>query len=174
MEECFRCRSPAGNLPRTTTCDTTLLGYHLPKGTEVHFINSSNSAMRPPHEIDSSMRTETFMADKKAGAHTVKTSDDMDKFVPERWLRKSDKADGVLVFDPTLWVNMAFGMGMRGCFGRRLAYLQFRIIIFLIIWNFKLEKLPEKLSSYSGFLKVSNKPSQCFVRPTKIDLAALR
>jgi cytochrome P450 len=41
-------------------------------------------------------------------------------------------------FDPSAKPVLAFGLGLRGCFGKRLAYVEIRILITLIIWNFEL------------------------------------
>ena len=42
------------------------------------------------------------------------------------------------VFDSTAGPQLAFGLGPRGCYGRRMAFLQLRIFTVLLIWKFEL------------------------------------
>jgi cytochrome P450 len=55
----------------------------------------------------------------------------MSNFSPERWL-VNDETTGIWVYDATAGPVFPFGLGMRGCFGRKLAYYELRIVITLI------------------------------------------
>jgi cytochrome P450 len=64
---------------------------------------------------------------------------------------------------------MGFGLGPRSCFGRRLAYLELRLTLVMIFWNFELKKCPEELSSYNAITKLTRMPKQAFIRLEKVD-----
>lgn len=78
---------------------------------------------------------------------------DIGAFAPERWLKaeKSENEDGKTVeqevFEPQAGPNLAFGAGLRACFGRRLAYLEMRTALTLLIWSFELREMGEKLNN---------------------------
>lgn len=48
--------------------------------------------------------------------------------------------------------------------GRRLAELELKIIIGLVIWNFNLEPTPAGLSSYAARHDLTRNPRQCYLR----------
>lgn len=57
-----------------------------------------------------------------------------------------------------------FGGGIRGCFGRKLAYVALRIIFTLIVFNFELEPLPEQLASLKAIDKLTHRPQNVYLR----------
>lgn len=58
-------------------------------------------------------------------------------FVPERWLGDERYADDNReVFQP-------FSLGPRNCIGRSLAYMESRLVIARMVWNFDLHLMPE-------------------------------
>ena len=86
---------------------------------------------------------------------------DVAAFRPERWLVQKEKGDA---FNVTAGPVLAFGLGLRGFFGKRLAYLEMRILLTLIIWNFELLQCPPALSGYDSVLVSANRPKDCYVR----------
>jgi len=64
---------------------------------------------------------------------------------------------------------LTFGLGPRGCYGRRLAYLELRLILMLVVWNFELQKCPVGLSSYASVDKLTHAPQQCYVNPQNVE-----
>jgi hypothetical protein len=48
--------------------------------------------------------------------------------------------------------------------GRKLAEIELRILLVLLVWNFDLQPTPAELSSYRAVDKVTHQPQQCFVR----------
>lgn len=42
--------------------------------------------------------------------------------------------------------HITFGGGTRGCFGKKMAYLNMRIMLSIILWNFELLPLSEELA----------------------------
>ncbi|KAL7895418.1 cytochrome P450 [Trichoderma sp. SZMC 28014] len=57
-----------------------------------------------------------------------------DAFIPERWLREDPKFQ-----DDRLNASLPFGTGPRVCIGKNLAYLEMRLIIAKMLYNFDLE-----------------------------------
>jgi cytochrome P450 len=69
----------------------------------------------------------------------------LDTFEPRRWLiqTEEDRVGERIAFDSTAAPTFPFGGGVRGCFRRRLAYLELRLLLVLIIWNFELQHCPK-------------------------------
>jgi cytochrome P450 len=76
--------------------------------------------------------------------------------------------DGRTIFNGNAGPHLGFGGGPRGCYGRRLAYMELRLVIVLLVWTFELEKCPEELSSYAGWDKLTHVAQQCYVRLRKL------
>lgn len=85
----------------------------------------------------------------------------MSAFNPDRWLRK--ETGDAQIFDATLGPHLGFGAGPRGCFGRKLAYLELRLTIVLLLWHFDLQKVPGHLDSYEAIEQLTHGPVQCYV-----------
>ena len=68
------------------------------------------------------------------------------------------------MFDEAAGPMQSFGFRPRHCHGTRLAYVQLRILLTLLIWNFKFVKFDEP---HLGWEDVHNtatsKPARCFV-----------
>ncbi|KAK2060734.1 cytochrome P450 [Colletotrichum caudatum] len=167
MEEILRCGGAAPLVDREALCDTELLGHRVPRGTVVICLNRGPGMLRPALPVDEAARSESSRA---AGGAKVRAWDDADvaQFRPERWLVAGSAAAAAgeeeLEFDQHAGPQLAFGLGPRGCFGRRLAYLELRIILTLIVWNFELLPCPEELSGYGAREGLTYKPKDCYVR----------
>ncbi|KAK7958438.1 cytochrome P450 [Apiospora saccharicola] len=159
VEEILRVTGPVQTLFRTATVDTTILGHHVPKGTQVFLPITGPGFTAPAFAIEESVRSPSSQSHK----HMRGTWDEADaaNFVPERWLKAED---GTQSFDSQAGPMLAFSLGIRGCFGRRLAYLQLRILMTLIVWNFEFGTLPEELNSFEAVDTLTTKPVKCFVR----------
>jgi hypothetical protein len=113
--------------------DVQILGRHIPKGTDVFMLCNGSS------KIDEALRRVSAQApDEKIGSWKP---DDMPDFKPERWLGEED---GAVVFDASAEPHITFGLGPRGCFGRRLAYIELRLTLVLLIWNLELQRCSEE------------------------------
>ena len=66
----------------------------------------------------------------------------MGLFNPERWRREET---GKEVFDAVSGLLLTFGLGPRGCYGRRPAYLEMKLMLVLLVWGFELQRCPEGL-----------------------------
>lgn len=164
QEEILRCSLTEGGVARTATVDTEILGKRIPKGTDVFFMGNGPSMFSPAFQIDDSLRSPSALAAKdRIGSWDPS---DMARFNPERWL--IDSEGGGKEFSAAAGPSLVFGMGPRGCFGRRLAYIEMRIFLTLIVWTFELEKCPSALSGYASIDKLTHAPQQCFVRLKKV------
>ncbi|KAF2681568.1 cytochrome P450 [Lentithecium fluviatile CBS 122367] len=173
IEEVLRRAGTSPFVDRQAIRDTQILGHHLPRGTVVLCLLSGPSMWSPGFHVDEN---------KRYGARS-KTSDDVEDrgnkswptedistFKPERWLIPRVRGDGNHEgthneqFDPRAGPQLAFGLGPRGCYGRRLVYLEMRILFTLLVWRFELMKCPTSLSGYGTVLRATNEPEQCFLR----------
>lgn len=75
--------------------------------------------------------------------HPSWESSDIGVFEPERWIKTGE--DGTETLDVYAGPSMQFGAGLRGCFGKKLAYLELRILLTVLIWTYELQPVLEKL-----------------------------
>lgn len=165
LEEVVRTARVFPGVQRTATVDTTVLGHHIPKGTDIFLLQLGPDYFLPPFPISDSVRHESSLKANHQIGSWIPDADEMNKFRPERWLAKDE--GGHEVFNAQAGPHLAFGLGPRGCFGRRLAYLQMRIILVLIIWNFELLPCPAELSSFEAIDMMTTRPKQCYIRLAK-------
>ncbi|KAF6811908.1 cytochrome p450 monooxygenase [Colletotrichum plurivorum] len=160
MEEILRCGGATPLVDREATCDTELLGHRIPKGTVVMCLSRGPSMLQPGFEVADSKRSKSsLMAKARAW-----DDEDIGRFAPERWLVTGSDGGAEAEFDQQAGPSLAFGLGTRGCFGRRLAYLELRILVTLIVWNFELLACPKELSGYGAREGLTYKPKDCYVR----------
>ncbi|KAK1447482.1 cytochrome P450 [Colletotrichum melonis] len=161
VEEMLRLSHTAIGQERQAKEDTIILGHHIPKGTSVFIPNRGPSFTEPGFEVDEKLRSASSrMAAEERGLR-VWGSDGMDDFRPERWLTKNE--NGEVVFDALAGPTLPFGLGLRGCFGRKLAYLELRLLVTLLVWSFDFRTCDESLSDYDDIETLTRKPKQCFV-----------
>ena len=171
IEEMLRIN--AVTVTREALCDTTILGCPIQKGTQVFFVSNGPGFLSPSIPIDDdSKRSETSRAGKISA--TWDETRDMTLFDPERWLvRKNDDGKrGLLAdnvdFDGGTGPQLVFGLGPRACWGRRLAYMEMKTIIAMLVWKFRLLATPPALSSHAGLEGIARVPQQCYLRLSKI------
>ena len=164
IEEFMRCSEAGPMTSRTSTTDAVVLGYVVPKGTRIIMMSSGAGVLAPAHKIPDSIRSPTYQSagGGRIGSWDESIPEEMSAFNPNRWL-KTEK-DGSKVFDATLGPQMGFGAGPRGCFGRKLAYLEVRLAIVLLLWHFELQRVPEHLNSYEPIEVLTHGPVHCYVR----------
>lgn len=155
---------------REAMCDTTVLGYPIKKGTQVFFISNGPGFLSQSLPVDNSKRSETARSAKLND--TWDETKDTGSFDPERWLVRKNDGEGLLAddvdFDGAAGPQLVFGSGPRTCWGRRLAYMEMRSIIAILVWTFRLEATPPAVSTYAGLEGIARVPQQCYVRLTKI------
>ena len=161
VEELFRVSLTAPACVRMAMRDTQILGYDVPKDTIVFMVWNQADYVKPGFDIEESLRSESCRASEKrvgVAGDVFPTSE----YVPERWLAKNE--DGKDFFDATRGRNMIFSLGPRGCFGRRLAYVEFRMLIVLVVWNFVLKGLPGEFNTGKAYDKLTRQPQDCYVK----------
>lgn len=107
MEESIRAANTSPRLVRTTTTDTQVLGYPIPKGTSV-LLNPYIGTK--PLDIPEGLRSDTSRS-SKGNFESHWDPSGMDDFEPERWLAE----DGS--FNPRQFPRLAFSAGPRMCYG---------------------------------------------------------
>lgn len=157
---------------REALCDTTVLGQPIKKGTQVFFMSNGPGFLSPSFHVDDALRSEASLS-AKISANWDEDSD-LTVFDPERWLvRKNGAGNGLtfrdVEFNGAAGPQLVFGLGPRACWGRRLAYMEMRIVIAMLVWKYRLLKTPERLSSYKGLEGIARVPQQCYVRLEKLD-----
>lgn len=167
IEEILRLSGPLGAVGRETTVDTTVMGRHVPKGTTL-FLNLWGAGLTKPSVPDDV----SFRAGDDLKAPTYTKRDNWDGmqpelFIPERWLARD--AEGNEVYDAQAGPMLSFSLGIRGCFGRRLAYLTMRTLFTLLLWNFELQSVRKDLDSWKAVFVLTRKPVQCFVRLAEVN-----
>ncbi|OLN90224.1 Cytochrome P450 3A41 [Colletotrichum chlorophyti] len=160
VEEMLRLAHTAIIQERQCKEDTIILGHHIPKGTNLIIPNIGPSFTEPGHPIDESLRSPSCQLAAKEHGVRVWDEENMGKFMPERWLVKNEK--GEEVFSLTAGPNIPFGLGLRGCFGRKLAYMELKLLTTLLVWAFEFQRCPEALSSYDAIETLTRKPLQCY------------
>lgn len=167
MEEILRLAGTVSVTDREAICDTTLLGHHIPMGTHVIFSHIGPSMLEPAFDIPESLRfAGGIQTDRQ---RTWENSPyPHAEFRPERWLIPSDENPGEMVFDSAAGPQLAFGLGVRACFGRRLAYLELRLLTGMLFWNYEFMPCAQEYSSYKSVVGFTTKPKQCFVRIRKV------
>ncbi|RBQ81482.1 hypothetical protein FVER53590_30470 [Fusarium verticillioides] len=166
IEETLRHSVVLPIVSRVAMKDTTILGHAIPKGTFVFFILNGPSLMKPAIEVPETARSEASQGTKNRYGEW--RADDIEKFLPERWIDVDDK--GVETFNALKGPFMTFGSGPRGCYGRRLAYLQLRIFWVLLIWNFEFLPIDPELRTQDVVEHVGVEPCQSYVRLRKVAL----
>ncbi|KZL63233.1 cytochrome p450 monooxygenase [Colletotrichum incanum] len=174
IEELFRVSLTAPMCVRSATQDTQILGCRIPKGTVVFQVWNQAGYTQPGFPVDDALRTPGARAAvaNKGPVGTSSAGDDSGfdtaAYMPERWLVKTD--DGRESFDATRGRNMIFSMGPRGCYGRKLAYVQLRMLVVMVLWNFQLEELPYELNTTGAYDKLTREPHDCYVKLTALHL----
>ena len=121
IEEFHRLGGTASSNVRRALCDTEVLGYPIPKGTDVFMINNGPGYISAPLHVDDSKRSQSSIDNKdRYGMWEVSN---IGAFQPERWLKKNEK--GEMEFNPRAGPAHPFGAGPRGCFGRKLGAFPF-------------------------------------------------
>ncbi|RAL04563.1 cytochrome P450 monooxygenase [Aspergillus ibericus CBS 121593] len=165
MEEILRCAGTAPVVDREALVDTELLGHPIPKGTVVTCLVTGPSMMSPGFDIDQTRRSPSSQTAEKEGQFRSWDPADMARFNPDRWIVQTEKGDH---FNAVAGPQLAFGLGTRGCYGKRLVYLEMRTLLASVLWNFELLPCPSNLSGYQASLITTNEPKQCYVRLREI------
>ena len=171
IEETFRYSHIVPFTTRETIVDTQLLGHRIPRGTQVLFVTSDESFLKPAFPISQAQRL--LWANGRKSDYGEWAPSDIADFKPERWLRKEQiVVDGVTtemeVFDQKAGPCLHLGAGPRGCFGRRLVYLEMRIAVTLLLWRFEFLEVGPELNSFDAIDTSTEEPKDCIVKIREI------
>ncbi|KAK3985132.1 cytochrome P450 3A24 [Cladorrhinum sp. PSN332] len=155
VEEAFRLSGTVKANLRQALVDTEILGCRIPKGAEIFMNYHINRAQAP---VDESKRSESSRAavEKKGDGFKGPAGRDLGDFVPRRWLVKGE--DRKETFNAYALPSLALGGGYRGCFGRKLAMMEMRIMVVLLILTFEFSELPDKFKPMSSTEKIFRQP----------------
>ncbi|KAK4499232.1 hypothetical protein PRZ48_009745 [Zasmidium cellare] len=157
IEEVLRCSQLISSLSRTTITNTRLLGHDIPVGTTVLSPQHRPKRAAPRSEVAStksppesklapvkdSVRTDTGKEFQPRVDEWDTAADDLQNFRPERYMPSKPGGEHL---DLMAGPHITFGGGTRGCFGKKMAYLNMKILLAIILWNFELLPLPQELS----------------------------
>jgi cytochrome P450 len=167
IEEIMRHTMPSPTLFRDTMVDSEILGYNIPKGTTLLFLANGPGFMMPSVPFED----ERFLKAGSAQQGHIGRFDDSDitSFLPERWLKTRKDANGSdeIYFDANAGPALAFGVGPRACFGKRLALVQIRIYFTLLLWSFELQDLPSQLATHDDYWSLSRIPKHVYLKLRK-------
>ena len=176
VEECTRLANIVPRLVRVATADTQVLGYHIPKGAHVM---CSSYVAEEPLPVPEAIRSAKSQS-SKSNVASVWDPNDMDRFVPERWI------DGEGRFNPRAFPRLSFSAGPRACFGEcflSLFHVPVSIVFYfsLTIWVSCRQEVggagaardarhvsAENLNSPLGRQKALRSPKQAYVRLTAL------
>lgn len=167
IEETLRLSEVASGNSRVAKVDTRILGYAIPKGTVVWTSNQGPSITTPAMDLTAwekqGQRSEgTLKAQQRVPAWR-RGSGDLAEFHPERWLKR-DVETGEQRFDANSGPSFPFSLGPRGCFGKRLAYMQLRIFAVRLVLALEFLTVPEKLAGFEAVQKLTCEPKFNYCR----------
>jgi cytochrome P450 len=165
LQEILRLSRPLSIMTREAMVDTTLFGIPLPRGTNVSFTSNGPGYLSPPLHVDEEKRHESARAAK--GKTGTPDSATLAAFVPERWIREAADGSGD-EFDAAASPFLTFGDGPRMCFGKRLAMLEMRVFMVLVLWHFELRPVPEECESDEEAIVLTRIPKNAWVRLERI------
>lgn len=139
--------------------DCNILGHPIPSGTPIVLMTQDVLHRQATH-LGKEPRSPSG---RRARPRRLESQDiavpPLNSFYPGRWLG----TDGN--FDPNAVLSLPFSAGARGCFGQKIAMMEMRIFLAVLVWNFRFAKLDATLSQYGSLDGLTRKPSCCFVLP---------
>lgn len=120
----------------------------------------------PPIAVSESRRSEKSQASKDRVGQW--DNEDIGSFKPERWLARD--YEGNFSFKANAGPFLSFGAGPRACYGRKLACLQLKLFISLLIWNFDVsDPGSAELSSFEAEDQLAHRPKVVYLNLTPVE-----
>ncbi|OAQ32172.1 cytochrome P450, partial [Linnemannia elongata AG-77] len=123
IKELFRFIPPVPYTSRVASQDDNILGYDIPKGTEIQLC--------------------------PATLHKLKSvwGEDAEEFKPERWMDPSsfseeDQQSINFVTPDMMWAYMPFLTGPRSCIGSKLALIEIKVILYYLLIDLEYAPVP--------------------------------
>ncbi|KAH4290899.1 hypothetical protein HBI81_017870 [Parastagonospora nodorum] len=153
---------------RQTLVPCEVLGHQVPAGTPIVLVTagpSHSSPYMPSTFRDGDEkacratypRERVYLPRSSHDSHDTPFHDH-NVFAPERWLLSGK-------FDANSVRMLPFSAGSRGCFGKKIALLELRIVIAVLVLRFEFPRLPEHLSGYEAQDGLTSRPQKCRVSP---------
>ncbi|KAH7031563.1 cytochrome P450 [Microdochium trichocladiopsis] len=181
IEEVLRVHPPAFGTSRLAKRDMEILGHKVPKGHMV-FTAFTGATYNAKGYLDKERREQlasssSHLAPGDGVADWADSDFAADEFHPERWLRVEDEEEGgggggaaaagggkgKVSFNQKAGPMMSFSAGPRACWGKRLAYLELKLVVTLLVWNFDFHRLPPELEDWVLDEELFVKPKTCRV-----------
>lgn len=159
VQEVLRHNTPVHIIVRNAMLDTQILGYPVPKGTDVMIaLKGAGTTEAPIPEAEARRLHE------KGDARGIPDWDesDVEEFNPDRWLKISDK--GEEYFDSKAGPHLTFSSGPRACWGKKLAYMQMKMLVTLLLWNFDFQSVEGELGAMDRHEAFTTKPQYVYVK----------
>ncbi|CAO2648290.1 Nn.00g075570.m01.CDS01 [Neocucurbitaria sp. VM-36] len=147
-------------------CD--ILGHSVPAGTPIVLVTAGPSYDSPdmpiaPEFVRSKTSQATYLRkNTQSYPRAASPIANLHAFNPSHWLRE----DGS--FDPDAVHMLPFSAGPRGCFGKRIALLELRIMLAVLIMRFEFPRLKKSLSGYGAVDGLTRRPTCFYIRPRNI------
>lgn len=135
--------------------DCTVLGHRIPAGTPIMLMTQDVTH----GEIGDRTRNISAASEMKPLPGGGADEKPLNQFHPERWLTSGGEYDAQAV------PSMPFSAGARGCYGQKFAVMEMRIILVVLLWNFRFAKLDASLSQYTSVDGLTRLPTCCNVLP---------
>ncbi|KAK1639783.1 cytochrome P450 [Colletotrichum phormii] len=165
IEETLRLCSPAGAITKETVRDINVLSHIIPKGTTIMFLLTGPTFVQPGVPVEDAKRSETSQKASSEGVGDWSHSDfPAEDFAPEQWLQQAEGEGEAVKFNNNAGLFMSFSSGPRGCWGKRLAYLELRMIVTLLVWNLEFLKLPAELEDPGLTEGLFTKPKSSMIK----------
>lgn len=148
---------------RQTLLPCEILGHAVPAGTPIVLVTAGPSydspAMpavpltdRSPSSQAALLRNEKLLSTPKHPVH------DSQKFIPGRWMINE-------CFSPNAVHMLPFSTGPRGCFGKKIAMLEMRIVLAVLFLRCEFPRLAVELSNFEARDGLTRRPATCYVSP---------
>ncbi|KAI1177726.1 cytochrome P450 [Nemania sp. FL0916] len=158
-------RSNAVPVTREAVRDTTVLGHHIPKGYQVILVPNGPGSVSPWLPVSAPERSPAAREAKLNDCWDGKQ--DPQVFDPERWLVRTGDTEADIEFRGAAGPQLVFGHGVRGCWGKKLAQMELRTVVALLVWHFEFLEIPEALAGNDATEGIARRPNRVFVRLKK-------
>ncbi|KAI0018956.1 cytochrome P450 [Xylariomycetidae sp. FL0641] len=166
-EEGLRLGGTVSGSLRQALVDTEILGHRIPKGAEILMTFWIHRESAVPDESTRSVSSR-HAAEKKGDGLQGSAGRDLGVFEARRWLAV-DEETGQEKFNPCALPSIIFGGGYRGCPGRKLATMQYRIFVVMLMLSFEFLELPPELRTLRGREKIFREPQKPYARIRVLD-----
>ncbi|KAF1844867.1 cytochrome P450 [Cucurbitaria berberidis CBS 394.84] len=156
---------------RQTLVQCDILGHTVPAGTPLVLVTAGPSYDSPdmpfvPEYLRSKTSQATYLRKHTQTYPIAPATDSLHAFNPARWIRE----DGT--FAPDAVHMLPFSAGPRGCFGKKIALLEMRIMLAVLMMRFEFPRLRKGLSGYGAVDGLTRRPTCCYVQPKTIGTRA--